>query len=389
MCQVVSQALIEGVHASGKQLVLSITGGGSRAITSLLEVPGASNTVLGAVVPYAAAALERWLGGPVDHFCSERTARAMAMVAFERARQLSTADPYSLRGIGATASLATTRPKRGPHRVHVAWQSAERTVALSCELVKGRRTRGEEELVAAQLVIAAVLEACGLESGSLLPPDVAASAQRREQIARAAWTELLLGSRSSVMIRELPHDTAAASPSVDEPQTQVILFPGAFDPLHEGHRRMADVAAALYGRPVTYELSIANVDKPLLDFIEVSDRLAQFAGQPVLLSRAATFVEKSQLAPGCVFVVGADTVLRIGDARYYDGNDALRDAAIARIAQQGCRFLVFGRSSNGRFEALSDLDLSAPLRHLCDEVPESTFRADVSSTALRELKPGT
>jgi hypothetical protein len=148
MCDPVSQALIERVHASGQQLVISITGGGSRAIASLLEVPGASASVLEAIVPYAAAALENWLCGPVDHYCSERTARAMAMAGFERARALSSKQPVLLRGIGATASLATMRSKRGAHRIHVAWQSVDTTVALSCELEKAKRTRVEEEAIA-------------------------------------------------------------------------------------------------------------------------------------------------------------------------------------------------------------------------------------------------
>ena len=62
-------------------MVVAITGGGGRAITDLLTVPGASATVLEAVVPYSLPALEDWLGGKVDHACSERTARAMAMAA--------------------------------------------------------------------------------------------------------------------------------------------------------------------------------------------------------------------------------------------------------------------------------------------------------------------
>ena len=76
--------MIERIHQSAKQLVLSITGGGSGAIAALLEVPGGSATVLEARVPYAQAALEEWLGGPVDQACSEPTARAMAMAAFVR-----------------------------------------------------------------------------------------------------------------------------------------------------------------------------------------------------------------------------------------------------------------------------------------------------------------
>ncbi|HEX2474763.1 MAG TPA: hypothetical protein VHK01_08460, partial [Lacipirellulaceae bacterium] len=242
----IEQELIERVHTSGMHMLLSITGGGSRAIASLLEVPGASASVVGAIVPYAPAALESWLRGAVDQHCSERTSRAMAMTAFGIARQFCDADPRSLRGIGATASLATTRPKRGPHRIHIAWQSAAATVSYSCELPKGERTRAEEENIATQLILTAVCEACGVEGASLVEPSVADAVDRRQQYAPPSWTELLLGERTSVAIHGEDSD---------------VLFPGAFNPLHDGHLRMAEVAQAHYGVPVTFELSIANVDK--------------------------------------------------------------------------------------------------------------------------------
>lgn len=378
MSSPIEQELIERVHASGKHTLLSITGGGSRAIASLLEVPGASASVVGAIVPYAPAALESFLGGTVDQHCSEQTSRAMAMTVFGRARQFCDADPRTLRGIGATASLATTRPKRGPHRIHVAWQSAEATVSYSCELVKGERTRAEEEAVATQLILTAVCDACGVESDSLLESSVAAVLYRREQMAPKAWTELLLGERTSVAIHG--EDSAAK----DRP---TVLFPGAFNPLHEGHLRMAEVAEEHYDVPVTFELSIANVDKAPLDFIELAERLQQLAGRRVLLTSAPTFVEKAQVAPGCVFVVGIDTLVRIADVRYYFGDAAQRDDAIATIANQGCRFLVFGRTIDERFVGLSDIELPAALRELCEEVPASRFRADVSSTNLRTSRP--
>jgi nicotinamide mononucleotide (NMN) deamidase PncC len=378
------QKRIEHVHASGRKLVISITGGGSRAIASLLELPGASASVLEGVVPYAAAALEKWLGGPVDHFCSERTARAMAMAGFERARELCSSEPAMVRGIGATASLATTRPKRGLHRIYVAWQSADTTVAVTCPLAKGERTRAEEEAIACQLILSAVFEACSVDSGTTLEPDVAANVERREQLVPEPWTELLLGKRTSLKISQQPtrRDTKASGKNSSDCRP-VVLFPGAFNPLHTGHERMAELASERFGLPAVFELSITNVDKPPLDFIELADRLRGLSGHEVLLTRTPTFAEKARLVPGAVFVVGVDTLSRIADPRYYGGETARRDADISTIAEHGCRFLVFGRIKDDQFVTCADLDLPPVLRQLCSEVPESTFRADVSSTKLR------
>ena len=78
--------LIRRIHDAPTRSVLAITGGGSRAIAELLEVPGGSRTLLSAVVPYSAAALESWLGAKPENYCSARTARRMAMNAWSEIR---------------------------------------------------------------------------------------------------------------------------------------------------------------------------------------------------------------------------------------------------------------------------------------------------------------
>lgn len=369
-----NRPLVEQIHTAGYQCALAITGGGSRAISELLTLPGASASILEVVVPYSGQALTDYLGGLPDQSCSESTARAMAMAAFQRACQLSTADAKALRGIGVTASLATNRPKRGPHRIHIAWQSAMQTVVHSCQLDKGPRDRGEEEQLATELVLATVAEACGLDI-QLQPPSAAEPITTRRQTAQETWAQLLLGEREAVFVPDskAPHSK----------ETPRVLFPGAFNPLHQGHLGMAAVAESKLGGPVCFELSIANVDKPLLDFIEIEERLSQLSGQAVMLTRAATFATKAALAPDCTFVVGADTISRIGQSRYYDHTIAQREASIAAIRDLGCRFLVFGRRESDKFITLADLDLPSFLRELCDEVAETEFREDVTSTRLR------
>jgi hypothetical protein len=132
-----------------------------------------------------------------------------------------------------------------------------------------------------------------------------------------------------------------------------------------------------------FELSITNVDKPPLDFIEIRDRMNQFTDRGVFLTRAATFIEKAEMAPGATFVVGTDTMARIGDIAYYDNDPSKRDAATEALARARCRFLVFGRADASGFHTLEEIGIPHSLRQLCDGVSESEFRADVSSTELR------
>ncbi len=372
------EQLVQRIHGTPARFVLAVTGGGSRAIAEVLQVPGASRTVLEAVVPYSEAAMIEWLGGRPDQFCAEPTGRAMAMAAYHRAcRWSAEASPSPpLAGVACTASLASDRPKRGPHRIHVAIQTAQATVSRSVELVKGRRTRAQEEQVAAWLVLNAIAQACGLEecldSGLLADEPI----DERQVIAPRSWQELLAGRVETVRHGGEPR---AAAPSA------WAVFPGAFHPIHAGHRRMAEIARQRLDVPVEFEISVVNVDKPPLDFIEIDGRVAQFAPQEVVwLTRAATFEEKSARFPGAAFVVGVDTLRRIADARYHGRDPAAWLAAMQRIAARGCRFLVFGRRQEGRFVGLLDLDLQPPLRDLCQEVPAEEFHEDVSSTAIRQ-----
>ena len=164
-----------------------------------------------------------------------------------------------------------------------------------------------------------------------------------------------------------------------------LVFPGAFNPLHDGHRRMAELAAQIHGARVDWEISIENVDKPPLDMADIETRIRQFSDEATIcLTRAPTFVQKARLFPEATFIVGADTLARIVAPEYYQDRAQGIRAAVATIRSQGCRFLVFGRIDQGtQFQTLESLSLPSDLRCLCQEVPETDFREDISSSTIR------
>ncbi len=268
------------------------------------------------------------------------------------------------------------------------------TAAWHLQLHKDRRTRAEEERLAGRLVLNVVAEACQrCRSGSISICWKASKSRSRAPQAPPAWQDLLLGKVESVCvgpISPLPlgegqgvraSDTSAnanckmqianckLSPSnpqslIPNPPSARLLFPGAFNPLHAGHRRMMEIAQEMLRQPAALEISIENVDKPPLDYMEIERRLGQFPPeQTVYLTRAATFEEKSRLFAGATFIVGVDTLRRIAAPQYYGDNVSACECAIQRIADRGCRFLVFGRDLGAGFVRLGDVDLperSAP-----------------------------
>lgn len=378
------------LHDSPWRGVFHLTGGGAGFLSEMLGVAGASRTVLEAKVPYAAASLAELLGGQPEQACSGPTARAMAMAALQRALHLAqSAEPSAVGdaealpvdpdavpapgadhifGFAATASLATDRAKRGPCRAHVAVQTLAQTshaaLALSGE-------RPAQEAALAEHCWRTLLLALKLEA---LEQRTAGEAGKIEQVlAPKPWRSLISGASRAIFI-----DRGSGTPSE---QCGELLFPGAFNPLHEGHRRMMAIAEAKTGLSGAFELSVRNIDKPLLDYIEIQRRLAQFQ-HPVWLTRMPSFVEKANRFPGAVFIVGIDTLVRIANRRYY-GGDAELERALAALAERKARFLVFGRTLKGAFQGLAQVELPAALRQMCVAVSEAEFRADISSTALR------
>ena len=366
------------MHASGRQAVLAITGGGSGAIAELLRVPGGSRLLLEALVPYDSRALTAFLGSEPGQACSVETAVAMAQRARERAARFAPSGAHLI-GLGATAGLVTDRPRQGEHRFHIAVTTGAGTDHCSIVLAKGRRDRpGEEDLVARAIVLW-LARACG----------VAAPSPRSLLGADESYAEVVVQT-GDLIDQLLAGHVARVTAWPDgqlvplAPPPSVVL-PGSFNPLHAGHLLLARVAEDIRQQPVAFEIAVLNVDKPPLAAGEVRNRLAQFAWRArVELTRAPTFLEKSRLFPGATFVIGADTAERLVAARYYGESPERMTAALQEMADRGCSFLVAVRvDGRGRVRSLADVAVPERFAHLFAAIPESRFRLDSSSSDIR------
>jgi hypothetical protein len=146
---------------------------------------------------------------------------------------------------------------------------------------------------------------------------------------------------------------------------------------------MLEIAEDLTGFSGAFELSIANVDKPFLDYREIAGRLAQFK-RPAWLTHLPTFAAKARRFPGAHFVIGLDTLIRIAEPGYYDSREALQ-ITLREFEELDIRFVVFGRHHETGFATLDDVaqDLPRQLVSRCIPVSRETFSSPLSSTSLR------
>lgn len=375
--------LISAVHRSGRKAALAITGGGSGAIGDVLRVPGGSQLLVEAQVPYDEQALAAFIGFAPAQACSAETALAMARCARVRTVRLVPAGSDAV-GLGATAALVSDRPRKGEHRFHIAFVNAGGTGQCTGVLAKGRRDRAAEEALVARAIVLWLARACGIAAPSprsLLDDDE--DFAETLAVAGESVDQLVAGAIDRISVQ--PDGQLLLSAPLP-----VLLLPGSFNPVHQGHVLLARAAEELRREELAFEISVTNVDKPPLTAEAVRHRIAQFAGKsPVELTRAPTFLDKARLFPRATFVIGADTAERLVAPKYYGDDEDRMHRALDEIGGSGGSFLVAVRiDAGGRLRTLDDIAMPRRFAGLFTEIPVHRFRLDTSSSEIRATGDG-
>lgn len=401
---VVPVELIFQIHKSPCKVVLAITGGGAEIIGELLRHGSGSATVLDAVVPYSTDSMDRFLGRKPEKYCSEKTARLMAMVAYQRALELSKANEFAgqeIIGIGATCKLKAENEREGrKHEIHVAIQAACKTGVSSLELTADR-TREEEEKIAALLVFNVLARHCVVSEIDLSDVIETGEEKNEEVIEKYEFVSRPVGDllkqrkisqdnnyETLSMARiNLKEPEAFEEPGESgEPEKIRLVFPGSFDPCHRNHVLMARLASEKLGEPVHFEISLTNVDKPPIDFISLNQRLdslrihknENFMGG-ICLTNAPLFLQKADLFPDSTFIIGADTFNRLFDAKYYGGTVNI-PAILKHFKEKNIRFMVFHRKS-------TEFCINPDVPEFCEIVSLDKYEDDgTSSTEIRRKR---
>jgi nicotinic acid mononucleotide adenylyltransferase len=162
-----------------------------------------------------------------------------------------------------------------------------------------------------------------------------------------------------------------------------VILSGSFDPCHRKHIEMAKIASEKYGVPVHFEISLTNVDKPPMDYISLEDRISSiqacydpdFMGD-IFVTNTPLFAQKANIFPESTFILGADTMQRLFNVKYYRPQDTTQ-SLYRHFKEKRIDFLVFSRKG-------AEIDISPEVRDMITIVPENEYIDDgISSTQIR------
>ncbi|WOL17583.1 hypothetical protein Cni_G26376 [Canna indica] len=375
------RAAVEAIHSSPTQAVIYLSGGASQALGWLMSIPGASNTILEVVVPYSRTSMIQLLGKIPAQFASKQTAEEMALLAYNRALKLSRPGAPVL-GVGFTGTLATGYPKHGDHRFFLSARTCDRLWTSSVTLLKGLRTREEEDRISSHFLLKAISDACKVSA--TIKSELHESEVLSEYEKHIDEDDELQQIIDGKLLMKKYNFTSDDHVSTSE---RMIILPGSFNPLHDGHLRLLEIASSICGNGFPcFEISAINPDKPPLTVTEIKKRVEQFrkAGKSVIISSQPYFYKKAEIFPGSAFVIGADTAVRLVNPKYYGGDYNKMLEVLLGCKRTGCTFLVGGRTVDGVFKILDDLDIPEELKDMFISIPQETFRMDISSTQIRQ-----
>lgn len=164
-----------------------------------------------------------------------------------------------------------------------------------------------------------------------------------------------------------------------------VVYPGSFNPLHYGHIAVAKRSSMMFEKPVMFEVSKIRCDKKELsesEILYIYQSFDAYKGEDwfygVCFTSDPYFVQKFSLFPKQDFIVGSDTMNRMCDPKYHSSQD-MYSLMIQKIMLQKRQFLIFPRKD----VVLNPIPQE--IKHLCTLVSLTEHPDDgISSTKIRE-----
>jgi nicotinamide mononucleotide (NMN) deamidase PncC len=429
---------------------IAVAGGGGYAISTLAATCGASSMLLEGAVTYDRRSYRSYVGLTSNNtrisYNSLEAAKLASETALKRAMNFKTQKLKQMNGcvgIGSASALVSTSSpdtvKGSGYVVATRADGSQLSISfsLASKAESNNRSRKDEDIFISHLILRSI--------ELIQQPD--SYTQKRTQTQTNAG-DIIVEEWGTPVARNVPdEDTAysAAQRLLDGDEQALVLLPvykegqpvafkalrypvipngslvmpGSFNPPHKGHISLGQAAVRAAERmgyssrheelPIFMELSLTNADKPPIDPKTASERIRKFLtleDMPkqwgLVLTRAPLFSQKLTCLQDCImeradgkhgkisFVIGADTLARILNPKYY--NDDKDQMIAALMSMRGAHFFAGGRveqkeSPDGAQFITGKDELSGLPQELKDKftiIDEQEFRVDISSTEIRQ-----
>lgn len=364
-------SFVDAIHATnkkdGNRFVITTTGGAFSSGSYLMSRPSASSTVVQLNGPYAQEATLKFMEEPTESFASLKAANELSITSLKQCRDLlhEEMNKYTFIGVGVTAALATNRWLKGDHRMHIVITTDINRFTFSLNLYKGHppdpetpeklfRTRTQEDELCGKLVIFAIAYMCKiipLTFFQTLIQDNFLNIMDKYDFHDEVFHNPILRLLHSKIpeISDLRYEVvnsvlvADGKYIINPTLKNIVLLPGSFNPMHDGHISMLQNACTLNHTDGMFEMCVVNADKPPLSFNEIIARIATFNSKPVVLTNAPLFADKNKLFPGVSYAIGVDTVIRLMNPKYTHGDRDLMFENILKMTFSNTKFYVGSR----------------------------------------------
>lgn len=287
-----------------------VTGGGAGFFTKLLALGGMSACIESLNVPYGLHANAQFMNNVyLPSYCSDGA--AILLCAAQMIQMLNGRNPVEKPlAIAVTASLKTPNQRVGRQNHAYICIATEHTVRMVYREFNPDDDRAYQEQALEEEIFTSLMD---------------------ERLGYPIFNGSIV---DFVRLYSQPLVTAT-SPISQGP----LVFPGSFNPWHDGHSSALSLAHKAFPRRgnIVIEVTGFNADKGHVSPASLLERLVGIPNLPLMqtdgypwsirkkVGTAPTFVDKLNVYSNPIFVVGTDTMYRIGNPEYYRDYDASMD----------------------------------------------------------------